>query len=267
MVLVGLFSSGRRKSPPASSSSSSLRLWTVASVLSTVVLLTAAEERSSRAERVARDSELEGLLDLEVCSAATRAPSKVRSDPNQIAGRIALLTKRCLEYLDEHKEEYTNHLLSMGWSKANAREPPKRSEDDEDASEVYDHETYLPVVPVGIPTQPDLNKELLKAYSLLQHYEVVLSHLALDQNEFSEKTEYRKYIQDITLEIENLLCRLLIDIMGQGLSPDFKTRNKLASEIYRREHNSGRRETRDFVFLRDTRAGLQYIHDTFSIFL
>lgn len=203
----------------------------------------------------------------------------------------------------------------MDWSKANAREPPKLSENDDDASEVYDHETYLPVVPVAIPTQPDLNTELLKAYSLLQHYEVALSHITLDQNELSEQTKYRTYINTVTLEIENLLCRLLIDITGQGLSPDFNTRHvsaekivydicllrteegrlylsiiytyylsiyladphsycslrgllqKLASEIYRRESNPGRRETRDFVFLRDTRAGLQYIQDTFSVFL
>lgn len=83
----------------------------VALVLSTMVPLAAAEERSSRAERVARDSELEGLLYLEVCSAATRAkedPSKVRSDPDEIARRITLLTKRCLEYLDEEKEEYVS---------------------------------------------------------------------------------------------------------------------------------------------------------------
>lgn len=119
----------------------------------------------------------------------------------------------------------------MGWSKADAREAPKLSENDDDASEVYDHETYLPVVPVAIPPQPDLNTELLKAYSLLQHYEVALSHLALDQNELSEETKYRKYIQDVTLEIENLLCRLLIDITGQGLSPDLKTRNVSAEKI------------------------------------
>lgn len=83
----------------------------VALVLSTVILLTAAEERSSRAERGTRDRQLEGLLDLEICSAATRAkedPSKFRSSPHEIAGRIMTLTERCLEYIDENKEGYVS---------------------------------------------------------------------------------------------------------------------------------------------------------------
>lgn len=118
----------------------------------------------------------------------------------------------------------------MDWSKADAREPPKLSEDDPNASGVYAYETYLPVVPMVIPTQPDLNKELPKAYSLLQHYEVALSHLTLDQNE-TEETNYRDYINKVTVEIENLLCRLLLDMTGQGIEPDFNTRSVSAENM------------------------------------
>lgn len=124
----------------------------------------------------------------------------------------------------------TNHLLSTSWSKADAREPPKLCEAWEaagcpEASDVYRHEPYLAVVPVAVPTHPNLHSELLKAYSLLQHYEVALNHLALDQHELSEREDsYREYIMNITVEIENLLCRLLIDIIGQGLTPDTDTK-------------------------------------------
>lgn len=115
----------------------------------------------------------------------------------------------------------------MTWSKADAREPPKLCDEREvgcpEASTVYLHESYLPVVPITIPAQPSLATELLKAYSLLQHYEVALTHLALDQHELSEEITYRIYIRNVTVEIQNLLCYLLIYITGQGLSPDADT--------------------------------------------
>lgn len=124
-----------------------------------------------------------------------------------------------------HHQAY--HLLSMSWSKADAREPPKLCEElgnsCAEPSEVYQHEAYLAVVPVDIPSQPDLNTELLKAYSLLQHYEVALQHLLLDQNELSEGVNYMEYIHDVKMEVSNLQCLLLRDMTRQGLSADIET--------------------------------------------
>lgn len=83
----------------------------LALVLSMVVLLTAADERSRRVERVSHDYKLDGLRHLETCKAASKAmadPNKVKSDPDDIVQRIVKLTKRCLEYLDAYKNEYVS---------------------------------------------------------------------------------------------------------------------------------------------------------------
>lgn len=87
----------------------------VALVLSTAVLLASGEKRSRPGERVSHDFELSGLRDLETCSLANRAmedPNKVRSDPDQIAQRITTLAQRCLEYIDDLKNEYVSMCCS-----------------------------------------------------------------------------------------------------------------------------------------------------------
>lgn len=83
-------------------------------VLSMVVLLTAGEKHGSYLERMSQGYDLRGV---ETCSIASRSlehPSTSRSDPDEIAKTITINAQRCLEYIDDMKEEYVSIYYSTG---------------------------------------------------------------------------------------------------------------------------------------------------------
>lgn len=79
-------------------------------VLSAVVLLAVGKERRNQGERISHDFELSGQRYLETCSIsrAMEDPTKVTSDPAKIAQSITTLARRCLEYIDDIKDDYVS---------------------------------------------------------------------------------------------------------------------------------------------------------------
>ncbi|KAG7154066.1 uncharacterized protein LOC121856749 [Homarus americanus] len=160
----------------------------------------------------------------------------------------------CLSYINGFKNKFVMGTYGKRWTVADKENPPKTCNKEDGAecttSDVYILEPYLPVVPKFTSYNAgDFNSELVKSFSLLQHYVIALQHLFLDQVFY--RGSYMTQVDSTARYLEGILDYLKDCVLTQGLVPDNLVTRSL-QVIYRRESDQGKRNVRDFVFLRDT---------------